>query len=49
MWLLILGIVLIAISPVIGQFFGNPTIDFSIIPGTKLLSMNLLGSTCVTC
>ncbi len=49
MWLLILGIVLVVISPVVGQLFGNPTIDFSVIPGTRLISMNLLGSTCVSC
>jgi len=42
-WLLILGIVCVVLSPVLGAVTGNPTIDFSVIPGMKSLSMNLFG------
>jgi hypothetical protein len=41
-WLLILGIVCAVLSPFLGSITGNPTIDFSVIPGAKAFSMNLL-------
>lgn len=41
MWLVIFGVLLVAIGPFTSQML--PTIDFSVIPGAEKISLNLLG------